>query len=74
MRFRDGCSVTVAQWLSADSGAAGAFQRMLGARLVPDSFWPVRRPGLRHGVDVKQPLSTTLIMRIWCCIPSGMMN
>ena len=27
-----------------------------------------------HGVDVKQPLSTALTMRIWCCTPSGMMN
>ena len=33
---------TVAQWLSADSGTAGAFQRMLGARRVPDAFWPAR--------------------------------
>ena len=29
-----------------DSGAAGAFQRMLGARRVPDAFRTVRRPGL----------------------------
>ena len=35
---------TVAQWLSADSGAASAFQGMLGARRVPDAFWTVRRP------------------------------
>ena len=35
---------TVVQWLSADSGAAGAFHRMLGARRVPDALWTVRRP------------------------------
>ena len=34
----------VAQWLSADGGAASAFHRMLGLRLVPDAFWSVRRP------------------------------
>ena len=33
-----------AKWLSADSGAAGVSQVMLGARRVPDAFWPVRRP------------------------------
>ena len=35
---------TVVQWLSADSGAASAFQRMLGAQRVPDAFCSVRRP------------------------------
>ena len=54
----DGCSVTVAQWLSADGGAASAFQRML------DAFWTVRHPWLRRGVDVKQPLSTAFTMRM----------
>ena len=33
---------TVRQRLSADSGTTGAFQRMLGARQVPDAFWTVR--------------------------------
>ena len=71
----DGCSATVAQRLSADGRAASAFQQMLGARRVPDAFWTVRRPGrYRHGVDVKQPLSTALRMRIWCCTLSGMVN
>ena len=59
-----GCSVSVAQWLTADSGAASAFQRMLSARQVPGAIWIVRRPRLRHGVDVKQPLSTVFTMRI----------
>ena len=31
-------------------------------------------PTLPAGVDVKQPQSTALTMRIWCCTPSGMMN
>ena len=35
---------TVAQWISADCVAASAFQRMLGARRVPDALRSVRRP------------------------------
>ena len=35
---------TVTQWLSADGGTASAFQRMMGARQVPDALWTLRRP------------------------------
>ena len=50
------------KWIAAAyGGAAGAFQRMLGARRVPDVFWTVRRPD----ADDRQPL-TTETSRIWC--------
>ena len=64
---------TVAQWLSADSGAASAFQWML----VHDRFQMLSglsdAPALVNG-KVDQPLSTALTMRIWCCTQCGMMN
>ena len=49
----DSCSVTAAQWLSVDSGAAGVFPVNLGARRVPAGsgpstsssvFWTVKTP------------------------------
>ena len=50
-----------------NSWAASAFQRMLGARRVPDARQ-------RHDVEVEQPLSTASTLRNWCCTPSGMVN
>ena len=48
---------------------------MPGARRDSRCFLDCQTPRRhRHGVDVKQPLSTALTMRIWCCTLSGMMN